>query len=74
MNAGPAAAAALALALLAGAAAAQDAPAAPPAPAAPEAAPDSSPIPWEKDYAAAKEKAAKEGKGVLVYLTPDWFT
>jgi len=71
------AAAALALALVAGTAAAQDTP--PPPPAAPEgvsaAAPaaDASPIPWERDFAAAKEKAAKEKKGLLVYMTPDWF-
>lgn len=31
-------------------------------------------VPWVKDYAAAKERAAREKKGLLVYLTPAWFT
>ena len=30
-------------------------------------------IAWQKDYDAAKAQAAKEKKGLLVYLTPDWF-
>ncbi len=51
----------------------QDAPAVPPAPAA-EGAKPADLIPWIRDYAAAKERAAKEKKGLLVYLTPAWFT
>jgi hypothetical protein len=30
-------------------------------------------IRWTKDWEAAKAQAAKENKGLLVYLTPDWF-
>ncbi|MHC4923581.1 MAG: hypothetical protein ACYTG4_05820 [Planctomycetota bacterium] len=30
-------------------------------------------IAWTKDYEAAKAQAEKEGKGLLIYLTPDWF-
>ncbi len=30
-------------------------------------------IAWTKDYEAARAQAEKEGKGLLVYLTPDWF-
>ncbi|MCK6480892.1 MAG: thioredoxin family protein [Planctomycetes bacterium] len=72
-----------ALALAAAAALAPAAPAAedpppPPAPAgeaAPPAAPAPAEIAWETDFAAARAKAAKEGRGLLVYLTPDpeWF-
>jgi hypothetical protein len=29
---------------------------------------------WSSDYDAAKALAAKEKKGLLVYLTPDWFS
>jgi hypothetical protein len=62
---------ALALAALAWAAApalAEDpAPAAPPADAAKL-------LTWVKDYDAAKAQAKKEGKGLFVYLTPDWFS
>ncbi len=29
---------------------------------------------WLSDYDAAKKKAAEEKKGLLVYLTPAWFT
>lgn len=66
---------AIVLGVLASAAGAQEAPKpeAPKAPAAPAAQkPDL--VPWLKDYAAAKERAAKEKKGLLVYLTPAWFT
>jgi hypothetical protein len=41
---------------------------------APVAAAESKILVWEKDYDVAKAKAAKEKKGLFVYLTPDWFT
>lgn len=42
--------------------------------AAAQEAPKPDLVPWVKDYAAAKERAAREKKGLLVYLTPAWFT
>ena len=57
-----------ALALLGAASAswAQEAPAA--------EAPAGEGIEWVRDWAAARDQAAKEKKGLFVYLTPDWFT
>lgn len=28
---------------------------------------------WLDDYDAARQKAQDDGKGLFVYLTPDWF-
>lgn len=55
-----------------GPAAFADDPPKPEAPAAAEATPTG--IEWLHDYDAAKEQAKAEKKGVLVYLTPSWFT
>jgi len=69
----PVAAALLLSTFLTAAARAQDAPKEPPA-AAPAGEPAAAPgVAWTRDYAAAKDRAAKERRALLVYLTPDWF-
>lgn len=34
---------------------------------------DGAKIPWQHDLSAARKLAKKEGKGLFIYMTPDWF-
>jgi hypothetical protein len=68
-----------ATAAAAGTARAEDPPKPPAPPAAKAPEPKKAPgevvrgIDWQTDFDAARALAAKSGKGVLVYLTPEWF-